>query len=136
MTIEQRSFPKIRDIINDIIKIFQHKVAEKYVILSDIADDVFDLLAGDPGRFRQILMNLVGNAVKFTNEGSVRIKCRVVGCSIRGGQLCSDVRGYGNWLYSKRANGYFMRLPKPIKALHKYGGTGLGLSISKQLVEL
>ncbi|KXS20707.1 hypothetical protein M427DRAFT_40982 [Gonapodya prolifera JEL478] len=123
----------------------------------DIADDVPDTLIGDSGRLWQILMNLTGNALKFTEEGTVRLSvCRSAGPA----DLQKDTeeslqkaivdapKQSGVWLlFSVSDTGIGIpepmidRLFKPFFQVdpstnRKYGGTGLGLAIAKQLVEI
>jgi PAS domain S-box-containing protein len=91
----------------------------------------------DPGRIRQILNNLVGNAIKFTNEGEVAVHYHVLKQSPLRTQLLFEVIDTGIGLSNDEQNGLFERFNQADgSTTRKYGGTGLGLAISKQLVEL
>ena len=138
MTIEQRGF-SLREVIADTVKIFQHKIAEKNILLeSHIAPAVGKLHQGDSVRFRQILMNLVGNAIKFTTEGSVRIECSVAGCAVNSGQLIRvEVIDTGIGFTPEQGERLFAPFTQAEQSTaRKFGGTGLGLSISKKLIDL
>ena len=94
-------------------------------------------LRGDPGRLRQVLMNLVGNAVKFTAKGEVRVAMRMEGSDEKSVTLHFAVTDTGIGIAEHKLAELF----KPFSQLaHEgrrgYGGTGLGLAICKQLVEL
>ena len=92
---------------------------------------------GDPGRIRQILNNLVGNAIKFTEQGEVSVHCKVQGTGLHSTTLFFEVIDSGIGLSQEDQNKLFERFSQADgSTTRKYGGTGLGLSISKQLVEL
>ena len=89
-------------------------------------------IRGDPGRLRQILNNLVGNAVKFTHHGSVRIECRV-----RDGHLEVGVEDSGIGIESEILERLFLPFQQADGSTQRrFGGTGLGLTISRRLIEL
>ena len=91
----------------------------------------------DPGRIRQILNNLVGNAIKFTSEGEVAVHYHVLKQSPLRTQLLFEVVDTGIGLSNEQQRGMFERFNQADgSTTRKYGGTGLGLAISKQLVEL
>ncbi|NMC13959.1 MAG: response regulator [Chloroflexi bacterium] len=94
-------------------------------------------LRGDPGRLRQILINLVSNAIKFTHKGEIVIHVDAVSETENALEVKFFVRDTGIGIPKDRQNAIFKRFTQADgSTTRKYGGTGLGLSISKQLVEL
>jgi len=99
--------------------------------------DVPTLLRGDPGRLRQILTNLAGNAVKFTHVGEVDIHVSVVEMTADEVLLRFTVRDTGIGIPTDKLGLLFDKFSQvDVSTTRRYGGTGLGLAISKQLAEL
>lgn len=120
----------------DVVEIFKPAVAEKNVDLKlNMTGSVDWYFRGDQGRLRQILVNLMGNAVKFTEKGQVSldISCStdVTGTSV----LKFAVKDTGPGLKEEERRALFQKYFQT-KVGMKFGGTGLGLSICKQLVDL
>jgi len=93
-------------------------------------------LRGDPGRLRQILVNLVGNAIKFTDEGEIILRADPVTDTPTHGKVRFSVHDTGVGIPRERQNAIFERFTQADgSTTRRYGGTGLGLSITKQLVE-
>jgi signal transduction histidine kinase/DNA-binding response OmpR family regulator len=119
----------------DIIAIKAH---EKSLELSCfINPEVPFLLRGDPGRLRQVLLNLTGNAIKFTDSGEIEISVTMVEETKSNVTIRFDVRDTGIGISDDRKDLLF----KPFyqadaSATRQHGGTGLGLAISKQITEL
>jgi PAS domain S-box-containing protein len=91
----------------------------------------------DPGRIRQILNNLVGNAIKFTDKGEVSVNCKIEEKTEQRTKLLFEVTDTGIGLSEEQRSKLFERFSQADgSTTRKYGGTGLGLSISKQLAEL
>jgi two-component system, sensor histidine kinase len=99
--------------------------------------DVPSFLVGDEVRIRQVLTNLVGNAIKFTNEGGVFVNVKKTEQSADAVKIRVSVRDTGVGISEEQQPVIFNKFTQAdLSTTRKYGGTGLGLSISKQLVEM
>lgn len=105
-------------------------------VTTDIDAGVARVIRGDPVRLRQILFNLAGNAVKFTDEGSVVIRVRSITGNGRTTQLRFEVQDTGIGVTKEQQQTLFREFTQAESSTaRRYGGTGLGLAISKRLVE-
>ncbi len=105
--------------------------------VSSIASSVPDAVVGDPARLRQVLTNLLGNAVKFTERGRIAILAELVSQTREESRLRFTVRDTGIGISASDRERLFETFTQADDSnTRKYGGTGLGLAISKQLVEL
>ena len=126
------------DVLQEVLKMVSARARSKGITLStDVADEARAGLRGDPARLRQVLLNLVANAIKFTERGEVAVRVSVTEAWQHGIRLLFEVQDTGIGL----APDALARLFQPFvqadgSITRKYGGTGLGLAISKQLVEL
>ena len=106
-------------------------------IITDVGSDVPEQLQGDPLRIRQVIMNLVDNAVKFTETGEVSIRTRVVNESDNRITVQTEVSDTGVGIDPKRLPEMFTAFSQADgSTTRRYGGTGLGLAISKSLATL
>lgn len=121
------------DLVEGVADLLHHEAASKGLELTTvISPELPDVILGDAGRLRQVLLNLAGNAVKFTDKGHVSIRVEPA----RAGQVAFRVEDSGIGL----PEGAQERLFKPFSQVdgsqsRRFGGTGLGLAISKKLVE-
>jgi signal transduction histidine kinase/DNA-binding response OmpR family regulator len=128
----------LRDALGDTLNPLALRASGKGLELAyDVAADVPDALVADIYRLRQVIVNLVGNAIKFTDKGEVVVSVRTLEATADERLLEFRVRDTGVGVSPEAA----ARLFKPFEqadaaTTRKYGGTGLGLAISKQLVEL
>ncbi len=128
----------IKDVIADLKHIFSHKTEEKGISLElSIPDKLPQHLYLDEIRLRQILLNLVGNAIKFTNSGYVKIILQLVSHRDKSYDVLIIIEDTGIGIPPEEQSLIFdsFRQASGISAKH-FGGTGLGLSISKKLVEM
>lgn len=128
----------LRENLEEISKAFNYQAKEKHIdLIVNIGPDVPRMIMGDPYRLNQILFNLVGNAIKFTIEGSVSIEVKVK-------QKLSDryliyfgVTDTGIGISDDKITTIFESFTQAYTdTARKFGGTGLGLAITKNLVEL
>ncbi|MGC3964085.1 MAG: response regulator [Rhodocyclaceae bacterium] len=95
------------------------------------------VLRGDPNRLRQVLMNLVGNAIKFTEQGEIEVVARAISREGGGVVLQCDVRDTGIGISTDKLDEVFGAFSQAdTSTTRRYGGTGLGLAICRRLVEL
>ncbi|MDQ5984422.1 MAG: Signal transduction histidine-protein kinase BarA [Syntrophus sp. SKADARSKE-3] len=136
MDLERIDFDLYR-LIEDVAEMLSTKAYEKELELICITDPEVPLrLKGDPGRLRQILINLAANAVKFTHEGEIVIHVGLESDSGRDATLNFTVTDTGIGIPADRLESIFAPFVQADNSTtRKYGGTGLGLAISKRLVE-
>lgn len=135
LSVEDVSY-NLHSTVRSVFEILQIKAEEKGLHFElFISPDVPVLQKGDPTRLRQVLFNLIGNALKFTNEGDVR-----VGVHIRNeshAKLVIEVQDTGIGIPRDKQSNLFSPFFQADPGItRKYGGTGLGLVISKNLVEI
>lgn len=129
----------LREMIESIIDLFTPKAEEKKLALRWWADtSVPAIVTTDPSRLRQIIVNLVGNALKFTERGSVTLSVKNIQLPASPEYLLEfSVRDTGVGIADSKLNLLFQSFSQLHPFINrKYGGTGLGLAICKQLVEL
>jgi PAS domain S-box-containing protein len=129
---------KLSQLISTITELMHPKAAEKNLQLSSKIDDaILDNLIGDPTRLNQILLNLVGNAIKFTKQGEVKIVVDLISDDDEMMELTFSVIDTGIGIPEHKLSSVFEEFTQESnETTRKYGGTGLGLTIVKQLVEL
>jgi signal transduction histidine kinase/DNA-binding response OmpR family regulator len=124
--------------VDEVLDIFTAAAAQKEVeLMAQIDEDVPRSLIGDPARLRQILLNLVGNAIKFTAKGEVFLQVRNETRILDGYVVHFSVRDTGIGIASDRLDQLFEPFTQSDTShTRMYGGTGLGLSISRRLCNL
>ncbi len=115
----------------------QRAHAKGLELVDDVAINVPDALVGDPTRLRQIIINLVGNAIKFTEQGEVVLRVELETASNGSVQLHFSVSDTGIGIPADKLDRLFKAFSQvDSSTTRKYGGTGLGLAISSQLVHM
>lgn len=124
-------------VLREVLEILAPRVAAKGVQLGCTFDSpIPDVIISDPTHLRQILLNLVGNAVKFTDAGAVDVAVRQVGAGGDQPAIEIDVTDTGVGMTQEQAASLFRPFTQADASLtRKYGGTGLGLTISLRLAE-
>ena len=128
----------LRDSLGDILQTLGLRAEEKELELTyEVSPDVPDAVVGDPGRLRQIILNLVGNAIKFTHEGEVVVAGTCEARKENWARLHFTVTDTGIGIPPEKQTRIFESFVQAeTSTTRRYGGTGLGLSISARLVEL
>ncbi len=137
--LELESIPfSLRDMLGATVHSLAERASAKGIELAArILPDVPDNLAGDPGRLRQVVVNLVGNALKFTERGEVVVTVSVGEVKDNRVRLCFAVSDTGIGIANEQRVKIFDAFTQAdTSTTRQYGGTGLGLAISGQLVQL
>lgn len=138
MVIERIQTPVIK-VVREVESLLRPRAQGKGITLSaSLTDPIPELILSDPTRLRQILMNLVGNAVKFTENGSINIIISsegIAGCNSK--QLVIDVQDTGSGMTNEQASRLFHAFAQADETVtRKHGGTGLGLTICRRLATM
>jgi TMAO reductase system sensor TorS len=128
----------LREIVSELITLHTMTAEEKCIQLyAEIDDKLPQVLIGDPTRLRQILANLVSNALKFTEKGHVLVRIKVVSSDAENADIRFEVEDTGIGIRSDIKDELFNEFTQADgSTTRKYGGTGLGLAIVRQLVEM
>jgi two-component system, sensor histidine kinase and response regulator len=126
------------EVLHEVLKLVSGRARSKgLTVTEEVSEEAHQQLRGDPVRLRQVLLNLVANAVKFTESGEVSVKVGVADTCEQGTQLLFEVRDTGIGLTADAQARLFQPFVQADGSItRKYGGTGLGLAISKQLIEM
>jgi PAS domain S-box-containing protein len=138
LKLEQTDF-RLGEVLENLLSILGHKAAEKRLeIRVDLAPGLPGLnLVGDPMRLGQILLNLAGNAVKFTEQGGISVRARLIEDQPDSVLLRWEVQDTGIGIAAEDQKRLFTAFEQADGSMtRKYGGTGLGLAISKRLAAM
>jgi len=110
---------------------------ENIELILELGDSLPDRVSGDPLRLEQVLANLLGNAVKFTDSGRVTLSVVTVGIDVTGALIRFEVSDTGPGIPEEKQRDIFDAFTQAdVSTTRRYGGTGLGLAISRRLVQL
>ncbi len=137
LELEQKLF-HLSGFLEETLEIFQSRASSKGVVLRySVSGEVPEYIIGDITRLRQIMINLVGNALKFTHEGEIHIQVLCVSAKAKWATLQFQVQDTGIGIASDKVEKIFeMFSQADSSTTRKYGGTGLGLAICSRLVKL
>jgi CheY-like chemotaxis protein len=136
LTISHEPFP-LASLLNQTVRSLEHRAKEKSIALTlTVSPDLPAEIQADPGRLRQVLINLIGNAIKFTRAGSVDIQVDSAGCTeAHCLHVCVSDTGIG--IAQEKLGSIFDAFTQADGSITRnFGGTGLGLTISHKLIEL
>jgi CheY-like chemotaxis protein len=128
----------IPELVHSIQTMFTAKAAIKNLRLSVAVDNALNYsVYGDPMRLTQILINLIGNGLKFTEKGGLDLRCSIESETEKEAEICFRLKDTGIGIATDKLQSIFERFTQADNNITRsYGGTGLGLAISKQLIEL
>ncbi|MCX6059373.1 MAG: PAS domain S-box protein [Chloroflexi bacterium] len=137
LALEEINF-NLRNAVEDVAYTLAKRAQDKGLEIACLIDpDMNYYLRGDPGRIRQILVNLVGNAIKFTHQGEIILRAETTEQTENYATIHFSVQDTGIGIPTERQAAVFERFTQADGSTTRtYGGTGLGLTISKQLVEI
>ncbi len=128
----------LHDLVEEVVDLYQENCKEKSIVLfCDISSRLPELLKGDPTRVRQLLTNLIDNAIKFTEVGEIKVSLDVLSQAEQDIELKISVTDSGIGIAKDKLHEVFESFSQADgSTTRKYGGTGLGLTICKQLALL
>jgi signal transduction histidine kinase/DNA-binding response OmpR family regulator len=128
----------LRDSLEETLKPLALRADEKGIeLLCDIAPDVPEMVQGDSSRLRQVVLNLIGNAIKFTHQGEVALKVEIESQEQDSHLIRFTIRDTGIGIPAEKREAIFQPFTQAdTSTTRKYGGTGLGLTISARLVSM
>ena len=137
MELESVNFD-LKHTIDKVVRILGVKAKEKEITLnSKFNSEISNLLIGDPFRIEQILYNLIGNSLKFTNEGSIDVECDLIQDFKQEQEILISILDTGIGIEESYLDSIFTKFSQEEKnTTRKFGGTGLGMTITKELVDL
>lgn len=129
---------ELRSLLASTLDIVDYSAKAKGLrILEEVQNNVPNFYIGDPLRIRQVLLNLLNNAIKFSNSGEIAMKVSLLSSADSNAELLFEVTDQGIGLDSETKSRLFSSFSQGDESTsRKFGGTGLGLAISKQIVEL
>jgi len=128
-----------KDVISRVMQVLMHKAEEKGLSITNSTFDknLSPVLMGDPYRLNQVLLNLISNAIKFTEKGCVDLSCTVVNDTPAIQTILMEVKDTGIGMDELFVNNLFEKFSQEdVSVTRRYGGTGLGMSICKDLIQL
>jgi signal transduction histidine kinase/HPt (histidine-containing phosphotransfer) domain-containing protein/ActR/RegA family two-component response regulator len=128
----------LESLIGDVVALLRPRAAEKgLALIVDVEAAAHGRFRSDPTRLRQVMLNLIGNAIKFTETGEVRVRLRGESESAAGALLRLEIADTGIGIPASARARLFEKFSQADGSItRRFGGTGLGLAISRQLVEL
>lgn len=128
----------VRELVGDALQVRAQAASQKKLeLIYRVAPEVPERLCGDPGRLKQILINLIGNSIKFTGQGEIEVAVALVRQDQDSTELQFSIRDTGIGIPAEKQSSIFESFQQADSSTtRKYGGTGLGLSISAQLAAL
>ncbi len=136
MMFEKTPF-KLSSSISSMLHLFESKIQEKNLeLIKEYDVTIPEVLIGDPVRLHQIILNLVSNAIKFTNKGSIKVSVKLISQTDETVKIKFSVSDTGIGIADHKLKSIFENFQQASSGTSRiYGGTGLGLAIVKQLVE-
>ena len=137
MSINDEAFI-IENSIKNVVTVLQPKAEQKSIdLIINYDSKISKVLKGDPLRIEQILFNLIGNSLKFTQKGEISVNCNLISEEINSEEICISIYDTGIGMDKKFIDTIFKKFSQEDKKItRKFGGTGLGMAITKELVNL
>jgi len=123
--------------LSDIQMIFKDRAESKHLqFICEISDDLPQFVQVDEGKLRQIFVNLIGNAIKFTEEGGIAVRTRTTRIDDETDKLTVEIQDSGPGIHERELGKLFKHFEQTSSGMNKGSGTGLGLALSKELAIL
>ncbi|QQV03424.1 MULTISPECIES: PAS domain S-box protein [Chryseobacterium] len=137
MSLDNKNF-SLRESIQNVIAILQPKAKEKKLqLITDFSQDISTALKGDSLKIEQILFNIIGNSLKFTNKGEIKVECALQKDFPDKQAITINITDTGIGMSEEYVKNIFKKFNQEDSSVsRKYGGTGLGMPITKELVKL